>query len=186
MNDEQILALFFSRSEDAVVQLDLAYGKGCRKISARILSDSRDTEECVNDAYLGFWNAVPPARPNPIAAFLYKIVRNLSLRRFRDLHTEKRGSACELVLDEFLADVSGSGDPVADEAELRELSRLLNVFIGRLTKENRVIFLRRYWFMDAYRDIAESVGLSEKTVSVRLVRIRKQMRDFLTKEGMLL
>lgn len=185
MDDNTIIHLFFSRSEDAITELDKRYGEGCRRLSSRILTDKRDAEECVNDAYLGVWNSVPPARPNPLAAFLYKIVRNLSLKRYRDLTRARRNTGCTAAAEE-LYDICGDGDPVADEVGMRELERFLNAFIQQLPRENRVIFLRRYWFMDAYSDIAKLTGLSEKNVSVRLTRIRKQLKQYLTEKGALL
>lgn len=80
MEDEEIMDLFFARSEQAIRELDTKYEKICHKLSYNILNNRRDAEECVNDAYLGAWNAIPPARPDPLLAYLVKIVRNLSLK----------------------------------------------------------------------------------------------------------
>lgn len=184
MDDSTILDLFFARDQRAIEALDSKYGSNCRRLSRNILRDPRDAEECVNDAYLGAWNAIPPARPNPLATFVYKIVRNLSLKRHRDNTAQKRDSRYDAALSEL-----GEQFPTAETPEsllaARELARLLEQFLDGLSRENRVLFLRRYWFADPYADIAAHMGLSEKAVSSRLTRLRKQLRRFLTEKGVL-
>lgn len=182
MDDGKIIELFFARSEDAIARLDEKYGAKCRKLSRNILTDSRDVEECVNDSYLGVWNAVPPAKPNPLAAFLYRIVRNLSLKRHRDNTAAKRNSSYTDALDE-LGEIFSGSETVEDEAERRELARMIEEFLDTLPRENRVIFLRRYWYADSYADIAKRVGISVNNVSVRLTRMRNLLREFLHERG---
>ena len=166
MEDEKIIALFFARSEQAIQELDKKYGQRCHTVSYNILNNRQDAEECVNDAYFGAWKAMPPAKPNPLLTYLLKIVRNLSLKRYWQKGAAKRKSNYTIAL--------------------QELAHILEVCLDTLTMENRVIFLRRYWFSDSYQDIAELVGLSEKTVSVRLTRMRQKMRQYLLESGVIL
>lgn len=184
ITDEEIITLFFSRSQQAVQVLDNKYGALCRQLSRRIVIDIRDAEECVNDAYLCVWNTVPPEKPVYLRAFLCKIVRNLSLKRLEMLNTAKRGGGQALPLEE-LADSLGTADRVEEQIEADELARALSAFLDTLSQENRVVFLQRYWFSLPYSEIAHQVGLSEKNVSVRLSRIRKQLKHYLMKRGML-
>lgn len=184
MEDEAIVELFFARSEKAIKELDLKYGKVCRKISSNILHSPQDAEECINDAYLGVWNTIPPERPNPLLAFLCKIVRNLSIMRYHRNTAMKRNSYYDVAIEE-LESCLASPVTVEKEVEISELTHIIDSFLGTLTQENRVIFMRRYWFSDTYTDIAERVGLTEKNVSVRLTRIRKQMRDYLAEREVL-
>ncbi len=178
MEDEKIVGLFFNRSEQAIQELDIKYGKLCHKLSHNILNSWPDAEECVNDAYLGAWNAIPPAEPNPLLAYLCKIVRNISLKRYYMKEAAKRNSVYDIAIQELEAYLS-SPNTVEAEIEARELARIIESFFGTLTVENRVIFMRRYWFSDTYADIAEFVGLTEKNVSVRLTRIRQKMKEYL-------
>lgn len=178
MEDEKIIDLFFARAEQAISELDVKYGKLCRALSHNILGCWADTEECVNDAYLGAWNAIPPAKPNPLSAYLCKIVRNLSLKLYYRKKAAKRTSAYEAAVKE-LEGCLQAANSVEDEVEAAELAHIIERFLDTLTAENRVIFMRRYWFCDAYADIAERVGLTEKNVSVRLTRIRRQMKNYL-------
>ena len=101
MEDNNIIDLFFDRSEQAIRELDKKYGKVCHSLSYNILNSRQDAEECVNDAYLGTWNAIPPARPNPLLAFLCKIVRNLSLMRYHTNKAIKRGGSYTVALEEL-------------------------------------------------------------------------------------
>lgn len=181
MQDEQILDLFFARSEQAIRELDRKYGRMCHKLSLQILNNRLDAEECVNDAYLGMWNAIPPARPHPLPPYLCKIVRNLSLKLYYRNTAAKRNSVYEIAMQELEPCLS-SPDTVETVIESKELARLIEGFLDTLTTENRVIFMRRYWFCDTYTQIAERMELTEKTVSVRLTRIRRQLKRFLTEK----
>lgn len=176
--DGEIIELFFARSEDAISFLDEKYGKTCRSISFNIVGNAEDAEECVNDAYLGTWNAIPPAKPNPLLTFVAKIVRNVSVNRYRHNLTAKRSCSYTVALEELencLADVH----TVDGEMESAELARIIEGFLQTLSRENRVIFMRRYYFSGSIRDIASLTGLSEKNVAVRLTRIRAKMREYL-------
>ena len=178
IDDEKIIELFFERSEQAIRELDIKYGKICHNLSYNIVNSRQDAEECVNDAYLGAWNAIPPVRPNPLLSYIVKIVRNISLKIYWRKEAAKRNSHYTIALEEietYIADTH----TVEAEIEAKELAHIIESFLDTLTTENRVIFMRRYWFSDSYKDIAEVVGLSEKNVSVRLTRIREKMKQYL-------
>ena len=178
IDDEKIIEMFFERSEQAIRELDIQYGKICHNLSYNIVNNRQDAEECVNDAYLGAWNAIPPVRPNPLLSYIVKIVRNISLKIYWRKEAAKRSGHYTIALEEiegYIADQK----TVEDEIEARELARIIGEFLDTLTLENRVIFMRRYWFADSYKDIAEFMGLSEKNISVRLTRIREKMKQYL-------
>lgn len=178
MDDDKIIELFFERSEQAIKDLDGKYGKVFYSISFKILNNRQDAEECVNDSYLGTWNAIPPAKPKPLLAFVCKIVRNISLKRYAQNTAAKRNSYYDVAMEELEECIASSMTIEAEIAE-QELTVLIESFLDSLSKENRVIFLRRYWFFDTYFDIAKQVGLTEKNVSVRLTRLRKELREYL-------
>ncbi len=184
MDDEKIIELFFNRSEQAIEEVDKKYGKTCHNISYNILHNKLDAEECVNDAYLGAWNAIPPARPNPLLTYLCKIVRNLSLKRYEFNTAIKRNSTYDVAMEELESCLS-SPETIESEIALKELTHIIENFLDSLSTENRVIFLRRYWFSDTYSDIAARVGMTEKNVSVRLTRIREKLRNYLTEREVL-
>ena len=178
IDDEKIIDLFFERSEQGIRELDNKYGKICYNLSYHIVGSRQDAEECVNDAYLGAWKAIPPVRPNPLLSYIVKIVRNISLKIYWRKEAAKRSSHYTIALEEIEACIADQ-KTVEDEIEARELARIIGEFLDTLTLESRIIFIRRYWFADSYKDIAEFVGLSEKNVSVRLTRIRKKMKQYL-------
>ncbi len=178
IDDEKIIDLFFERSEQGIRELDQKYGKICRNLSYNIVNNRQDAEECVNDAYLGAWNAIPPIRPDPLLSYIVKIVRNISLKIYWRKEAAKRSSHYTIAMEEIEACIADR-KAVEDEIEAGELARIIEDFLDTLTLENRVIFMRRYWFADSCKDIAEFVGLSEKNISVRLTRIRKKMKQYL-------
>lgn len=185
MDDEKIIALFFRRSEQALKQLDIKYGKICHRLSRNILNNRQDAEECVNDAYLSAWNAIPPTKPNPLQAYICKIVRNISLKLYYRKKAAKRNSIYEIAMQE-LEEYLSAPNTVETEIDARELARIIESFLDALSEENCVIFMRRYWFSDTYAEIAKRVGISEKNVSVRLTRIRKQLKEYLIERGVYL
>lgn len=184
LEDEEIIKLFFDRSEQAIRKLDIKYGKVFHNLSYNILNNRQDAEECVNDAYLGAWNTIPPVNPNPLLTYLCKILRNISLKLYYKKKAAKRNSIYDVTMQELEPYLS---DPNTVEAEIeaRELARIIESFLDTLTEENRVIFMRRYWFFDTYADIAERVGFTEKNVSVRLTRIRQKMKQYLIEREVL-
>ena len=185
MNDERIIEMFFERSERAIKELDGKYGKVFHALSFKILNNRLDAEECVNEAYLGAWNAIPPANPKPLLAFVCKIVRNVSIKRYEKNTAAKRNSYYDVAMEE-LQDCLASTTSIEEEIAGRELTEIIESFLDSLSKENRVIFLRRYWFSDTYAEIAKQVGLTEKNVSVRLTRIRRELREYLLEREVLL
>ena len=185
MEDEKIIELFFARSELAIKELDNKYGAVCHNISYNILNNELDAEECVNDAYLGTWNAIPPHKPNPLLTFVCRIVRNVSIMRYRANTAMKRNSSYDIAMSEIEHCIAAP-ETVETSLDAKALAQILERFLNTLSEENRVIFMRRYWFSDNYADIATLMGLSEKNISVRLTRIRTNLRNYLVKEGVLL
>ena len=181
MDDQKIIELFFDRSELAIQALAAKYEKLLHKISFHILQNSEDAAECVNDTYLGVWNAIPPTRPNPLSAFVCKITRNLSLKKYRANTAAKRDATMDVSLEELAPCIP---IPSAEEEwSAQELGRSINRFLDTLNQENRVLFVRRYWFADSVSDIAVELKISENLASVRLKRIRKQLKQYLEQEG---
>ena len=178
IDDERIIDLFFKRDQQGIRELDIKYGKTCHSLSYNSTNSKQDAEECVNDAYLGAWNTIPPTRPNPLLSYIVKIVRNISLKIYWRKQAAKRSGNYKIALEEIEGCIAGPQN-VEDEIEARELARIIEEFLDTLTLENRVIFMRRYWFADSYKDIAELVGLTEKNISVRLTRIREKMKQYL-------
>lgn len=182
MEDSKIIDLFFERSEEAIVELSKKYGPICMKVSMHVLNDHRDAEECVNDSYLGVWNAIPPEKPNPLSAFVCRIVRNISINRYKKLHTQKRNSNYDLCLEE-LEEYISANHCVEDHYVETELAAYINEFLDSSSTMNRLLFVRRFWYMDSYEELAESTGLKEGAIRTRLSRLKADLKEFLGKRG---
>lgn len=183
-HEEAIISLLWERSEDALKQLEEQYGSLCRKIAWNILHNDLDVEECKNDSYLIIWNRVPPERPNPLRAYLCRIVRNTALKKFRDNHAGKRYQEDVLCFEE-LAECIPAGADVVKEMETKELTKVVEAFLDTLSKEKRTMFVKRYWMCMPVKEIATEYGITERNASVKLGRIRKKLCHFLEKEGWL-
>lgn len=182
MEDSKIIALFFARSEQAITELSNKYGQLCMRIADNILSNKQDAEECVNDAYLGAWNTIPPQKPNPLQAYICRIVRNIAITRYHANSAVKRNSHYDVALEELEYCLFSPQTPELS-IQAKELSRLLDRFLSSLDTRSRVMFVRRYWYADSVSDIAEAFKMRSNSVSVQLSRLRSKLRKFLIQEG---
>lgn len=182
MDDSKIIELFYERSEQAIIELSNKYGRICRRAAENILNDRRDSEECVNDAFLAVWNTVPPQRPDPLLSYVCRIVRNLALKKYHGNTAKKRNSIYDVALDE-IADCIPSSFSVEDEVAAKEVAGLIDSFLETLDSQSRILFVRRYWYADPIEDLAALVHKSRHYVSVRLSRIRNDLKKYLEKEG---
>ena len=181
MNDLSIIELYFARDEEAIKQTDIKYGKLCHSVAYNILNNNEDSEECVNDTYIGVWNAIPPARPNNFTAFVCKITRNLSLKRLEAMSRQKRSQAILVSLDE-LAEVL-SDESIADGVSDEDIGKLISDFLRNEKSEIRDVFIRKYYFFDSIGDIARRYDFTESKVKNMLHHTRTKLKDFLIKEG---
>ena len=181
MNDTKIKDLFFERNEKAIHALSEKYGKICKTIAFNVLRSESDAEECVNDALLAVWNAIPPQNPDSLAAFVYRIARNIATERYRKNTAQKRNGFYDVTLSE-LEDCLPSDDAFS-ALEAKELSALFNQFLGTLKEEERVIFVKRFWYSKSVAEIAEDIGISAHAVSVKLSRTKEKLKKFLNQKG---
>jgi len=184
MDDSGIIELFLERSEQAVKELEAKYGAAVRQTAANILPDRQDAEECVNDAWLAVWNSIPPQKPKPLVSYVCRIARNLAVNRWHANHALKRSGNYALALDE-LAECLPSGANLETELEAKELTEAIDRFLATLSREDRFLFVRRYWYADPVTQLAAATKSSPGRVSVRLFRIREKLRNTLIKEGLL-
>ena len=182
LEDSKIIELFFARAEQAIVELSEKYGTVCGRIARNILKNDLDAEECVNDTYLAAWNTIPPQKPNPLRTYIFRIVRNISIARYHANASVKRNSIYDVALDE-LESCLAAALTVEQEISVEELSLQIDLFLDTLDKENRVMFVRRYWYSDSISDIAEMFQITNHNVSVRLSRTRDKLKTHLKKEG---
>lgn len=183
MDDQQIIHLFQERSESAITELSGKYGKLCRTVSKNILQNEQDAEECVNDAFLAVWNTIPPEKPDFLQAYVCRIVRNLSVKKYRFNTAQKRNRYYDVVLEEVSECLESSAN-VEEEILVRELTGCVNEFLGTLKKKERVIFVQRYWYCVSLSEIAEHVSMSENAVAVHLHRTRRKLKTYLEKRGL--
>lgn len=181
MTDTEIIELYWSRNEDAIRETDAVYGRQLQALSERIVQNFEDAQECVSDTYLKTWQTIPPQRPNYFFAYLARICRNFALGVLDWKSAAKRKG--ELV--ELTAQMEACIPDPAHERKMegQELGKLLNRFLEGLSYENRVIFLRRYWYLDTIEEIADRYGFSQSKVKTQLHRTRAKLHAFLEKEG---
>lgn len=182
MEDNRIIELFFARNENAIAETARKYGRLCTGLASGILKNASDAEECVNDCWLGTWNSIPPNRPESLMGYVCKITRNLAIKRYHHNRAAKRNSEYDTALEE-LEEVLVSSKDVESEVEASLLTKTIEEFLDQQEQTDRVIFVKRYFFSASYKDIAAETGLTDKNVSVKLVRIRKALKDFLKERG---
>jgi len=181
MDDTQIIALFETRSQEAIEETKRKYDPLCRTLAGKLLQSREDVEECLSDTYLALWNAIPPAKPAPLSAYIARITRNLALKRLEHLSAEKRGAAVTVSFDELDGCIPFDATPEI-KFEEKELARAIGNFLQKQSKQNRIIFLRRYYFFDSVKEIAQHLGCGEETVKSSLHRTRRKLKTYLIKE----
>lgn len=181
MEENRIIEMFWARDEGVLSVVREQYGNLCRAIAHRLLGNGEDAEECENDAYLALWNAIPPARPQSLTAYLGRIVRNVALNRFDRRTAQKRGGEMAMLLSE-LGEVAAA-NTVEDAFDSAQVTALIAAFLREETAENRWLFVRRYWHGEPLGTLARESGYSENTLKARLFRQRERLRAYLQKEG---
>lgn len=185
LNDETIIALYEQRDEQAITATKQKYGALCRSIAWRILHNAEDVEECLNDTWLRIWNAIPPAHPESLPAFLSTVIRRLCFDRYEAHHADKRGGGEIAVALEELHECVASTENVAAAIEQKEIIAALNRFLETLSEDARTIFMQRYGNLCTTKEIAAQYRISESKVKVTLFRVRKRLQAYLRKEGLL-
>ncbi|MBU5627557.1 sigma-70 family RNA polymerase sigma factor [Oscillibacter sp. MSJ-2] len=182
MEDSQIVDLYWRREEAAISATARKYGTFCHRISRNILSAEEDAEECVNDTYIHAWNSIPPQRPNRLGAYLGRVVRNLSINLWHKNHAQKRYSGIEALLSE-IEECIPSRQTVEHKVEEIELTGFLNAWLASLPRDDRILFLRRYWYGEALNTLEQELGVSHGKLAKRMYRLRAELREALEKEG---
>ena len=186
MEDDDIIDLFWERSETAIEETSKKYGNYCRSIIRNILKNNQDVEECLNDTYLKLWAAIPPGRPNILLAYVGKIARNQALDRYKENTRKKRGGGEIPLLLSELEECIPASDNIENEYMEGVTVDLINEFLYASEKLERMIFVRRYWYADSIKEIAKRYKMSTSKIKSILFRSRKKLKEYLEGEGIFL
>lgn len=182
MEDAVIVDLYWARDQQAIVESDRKYGAFCGTLARNILSSFQDAEECVNDTWIRAWDTMPPQRPGSLRAYLGRIVRNLAIDRWRRAKAQKRGEGMDIMLSELEACIPGGKSP-EHELENKEITKIIESWLDTLSREERAIFLRRYWCGERVADLAAVWGCTPNRMAQRLLRLRSSLRRCLEEKG---
>ncbi len=186
MKDADIIKLYQKRSERAITETAQKYQAYCQTIANRILNDRQDTEECLNDTWLKAWNTIPPQIPKVLSAYLGKIARNLALNMYKRKYAGKRIDDRMLVSMEELKDCIDGMETVESRVDSQEIVALLNSYLEQASELERKMFVRRYFYMDTLKEIADGYGVKESYVKTLLYRSRQKLKTYLEQEGVVL
>ncbi len=182
MHDKEIISLYFDRDERAIEYTEQKYRAYCRSIADKVLHNAEDDEECLNDVWLVVWNSIPPNNPPSLATYIGRITRNISVRRLRYINRKKRGKELTVYIEE-LNEAVPTENGIEEALESQSLREVLESFLKSQSKQNRNIFVCRYYYLDSIADIATRFGMTENQVKLRLFRLRNKLKNYLEKEG---
>ena len=183
MEDKDIIALYLERNEEAIAETEKKYGKYCYSVAYNILYNAEDAKECVNDALMNAWNSIPPHMPSVLSAFLGKLTRYVSLKKWRYARTKKRGGGETAFAYEELSDCIPGSKSVEEELQEKELAEIIDHFLDELPVTERRIFICRYWYFDDISTISRQFGFSGSKVKSMLYRTRKKLLFRLNEKG---
>ena len=186
LEDEQIIGLYWKRDEKAIRETDIKYGKFLLKIAYNILNDSSDCEECQNDTYLGIWNAIPPTYPAVFPAFITQIMRRIAINRYKEKKAKKHVPSEFTVSMEDLYDTLQASDSIETELETNEIGHLISDYVRGLSKQNRFIFVGRFYMADSVENIANELDLTPSSIYKALERIKIGLKNHLEKKGVII
>lgn len=184
MDDQSIVELYLQRDENAIKESRNKYEAYCYRIAINILSVAEDVEECINDTWISVWNRIPPVIPKSLKAFLGKLVRDISLSRYRAVHAKKRYNGMELILDE-LAECIPSGQDIQKSLEQKELSETVNGWLDSLPQEDRVLFVKRYYYGETVKQLSEMQSCTENQMAQKMMKLRNKLKAHLLSGGVL-
>ena len=182
MEDKKIIELYFARSETALVETEKKYGKLILFLISKLLYNKLDIEECNNDTYMGVWTTIPPKLPVNFKAYVLKIARNLSLKKYEYNHAAKRDVNKCIPYEELS---NYLGEATTDKLENYELKEVIEDFLDTLTKEHRQVFMLRYWYFMSVKEIMECCNMSKSKVETILFRTRKKLKEQLEERSYL-
>lgn len=184
MEDNEIIGLFWKRDQSAISESNIKYGKMLKCISFNVVQNHEDSNECVNDTYMKVWDSIPPQKPNSLVAYLGRITRNISINRWYESHAQKRGGTNMIITE--LSDCIPSYNSVEKEMEASELSTVISKWLYSIDKDDRVLFLRRYWFGESLKSLAKECATTPNRLAGRMYRLREKLKLALEKEGIYL
>lgn len=183
LNDNEIVDLYWERDEKAISETDKKYGRYLYTIAYNIVHERMDCEECLNDTYLGTWNAIPPTRPNAFQVFLSKVMRNIAVDKYREKSASKRIPSEMMLSLEEISDVFEYDESISETEAVNATVNVLNEYLKSVDNQKQLMFVCRYYYADSVKNIAQMVGVSERTVFRTLAGMRDELKEYLKREG---
>lgn len=183
LSDSEIIDLYWSRDEQAIMQTDIKYRAYLLTVAENILQDDLDSEECLNDTYIAAWNSMPPRRPNVLKAFLSTIIRRKALVVYRNSHRQKRIGNSQVISLTELGDIVTETEDRYTQSDVQNLTKILEKFVDGLDRKHRYVFLARFYIGKSIDEIAQTLGVHRSKVNRMLTLIRQSLRSILESEG---
>lgn len=174
MQEQDIIELLLNKNEQGLEYLLLHYGPLMRYVIAPILPDAQDQEDCFSEISIRIWDKIEQFSPEKgsLKVWLTALARNAALNYKR--------SALKHGHSEELSESTPSPEPTPEDAVLlRERQEALKDALLRLPPNDRLLFYRKYYYLQSTAQIASELGLTERAVEGRLYRLKKQLRKTL-------
>lgn len=160
MDDKRIIALLFTRDEEGLRLAKENYAALYTEILRQALSNQGDIDECASDVLNALWNSIPPNQPSHLPSYIVRIARRIGINRFKHNARQKRNIECSLLLSELEGCIP-SRESLESRLEARQLQRVLNAFLRDLDPQTRVLFIRRYYYLESVKRLATRFEVSQ-------------------------
>ena len=183
MNDQEQNWIQAAKSGDqaAFGHLVEAYQKRVYALTVRMCPTPQLAEEAAQETFLAAWQGLPFFRgDSAFSTWLYRLASNACVDLLRK---EGRHQGPSLDDETVAADMADPAPTPEKAAEHKELRAQIEAGLQALTPEHREVLILRELQQLSYDEIADALSLDLGTVKSRISRGRRQLRDFLIKQG---
>jgi RNA polymerase sigma-70 factor (ECF subfamily) len=173
-----IIELLRRKDPNGAAELISHYGPLMQYIIRPIVADPQDREECFSEAVMRILDKIHlyDEERGSFRAWITSVTRSVALNKHRSIKIPYEKAE--------VTEQTPSTEPTPEEQILQqEQRRELRNAISQLSQNDRVIFYRKYYYLQTTAQIASEIGMTPRAVEGRLYRIKKRLRKLLGGDG---
>lgn len=172
MNDTNLIDRLVQKDESALEELIEIYGDLIYRASNKILNNKELSEECVNIVLLKIWDGIKYYKKEEglFKNWIFTLCKYtaIDIMRKEAKHTKNISK---------LEDYESKEDNIEDMVLMKEIIGEINKRLDELKEIDKEIFRERFENESKVKDISNKIGITPKAISLRIMRIKKFLKD---------